>query len=160
MKQRETIFCEDYIDKIFPDKHRVRRDARRISLNTGIDFNKSIESPPPKNNPKSKLTRNLETSMDMGVKESPNKKAKGSFHRDFLSQSYIDNTYGMPASKKHIPKTDNIKSLPPQIINTDILRYSNPQRRETINKYMGSSQIKDLFNMDNRSYYRGVLEYK
>jgi hypothetical protein len=160
MKQRDTIFCDNYIDKIFPPKYYVRRSVHNISQNTGIDFNQSFEIELPKGKPQTKVARNLNTSIDLGAPDMKKSKGSGLYHKDFLSRSYIDNTHGIPQRKKHIYQEPTIKSIPPQIINLDILKYRNPVRRETISKYMGSSQMKTCMTMDNTSYYRGVMDRK
>ena len=62
MYQRETIFCEDQIDKIDPPKHHSKRAKDQISKKTGIDFRKGFEEQPPKPREDVFTVRNLNIS--------------------------------------------------------------------------------------------------
>jgi len=157
MKQRETIFCEEYIDKINPPKHITRRPASNIAQFYKMDLKKGYEMPPPKPNPQTVVVRNLETSKEEAPL-SPSKKAKGGCYRDINKQSTEENTLGIQFHKKIMPKEDNIKNHKVVAVELDQLKYKNPNRTELINKYMNSSGVKDVFQMDSNIYYKGLLE--
>ena len=159
MKQRETIFCENFIDKINPPKHMCKRDMNIISQHTGIDFLKKREgsAPPAKVRASSPYFRNMMTSDQVNFKDSPKRKARGVCHQDFLKESTVVNEHGFKESKKHFQKGDNIKFTHVVRPDLSILKYHQPERLERVNKYMNSSQIKNLFNQTENRYYKGLL---
>jgi len=159
MKQRETIFCENFIDKINPPRHMCKRDMNIISQSTGIDFLKKREgsAPPSKVRASSPYIRNMVTTDQNNIKNSPQRKAKGTCYQYFNRESNKVNEHGFKESKKHFERYDNMKSTHVTKPDLSILKYYQPERLERVNKYMNSNQMKNLFNQADNKYYKGLL---
>jgi len=158
MKQRETIFSDALIERINPPKHQAKRSFNAISNTTGIDFLKKKEyTPVLRHRPTSAFTRNTLLSDQENVKVSPKKKARGAYFRDFNKESQDINAHGFEISKKHYARDDNMKFQHVTKPDLSILKFNVPERQQRINRYMNSSQMKDLFNQGDSKYYRGLL---
>jgi len=160
-KQRETIFSDTLIEKINPPKHQTKRNMDTISNVTGIDFlkKKEVSAPTVRHRPTSAFTRNTAVSDQENIKRlSPQRKARGTYFRDFNQQSQAINAHGFEISKKHYNhRPDNMKFQQVTKPDLSILKHNLPERQQRVSRYMNSNQMKDLFNQSDSKYYRGLL---